>query len=215
MKGLFNPDSPLMRFMSRVADMMLLNALWLIFCIPVITIGASTAAKFHVTLKLAEGEEEGILKTFWRGFRSNFGQATKVFLLLLIPLALVIADGSLLIVGLFGNSVVNNVILALPIVVFSMIWTYVFPLVAKFENPAGVTVKNALLLAIANLPKTILMTALNLLPIVWMVLEPVLFAKCAVIFLLGGFAWISYGNSLLLRKIFAALIEQFSEKKPE
>lgn len=215
MKGLFNVDSPLMRFLSRVADMMLLNALWALFCLPVFTIGASTAAMYHVTLKLVEGEEEGIIKTFWRGFKSNFGQATKVFLLLLLPLIFVIGDGVLLLLGVVGDGVLNNVLLALPILVFSMIWTYVFPLVAKFENPAGITVKNALLLCIANLPKTILMTALNLLPIVWMVLEPVLFARCAVIYLLGGFAWTAYGNSMLLRKIFSALIERFTSAKTE
>ena len=210
MKGLFNPDSPLMRFMSRVADMMLLNALWLLCCIPIVTAGAATTAMYHVTLKLAEGEEEGILKTFWRGLKSNFAPAIKVFLLLLLPLLFVIGDGALLILGVFGDGVLNNVLLALPIVVFSMVWTYVFPLVAKFENPSGVTVKNALLLCLANLPKTVLMTALNLLPIVWMILEPVLFAKCAVIFLLGGFAWIAYGNSILLHKIFTRLIEQMT-----
>lgn len=208
MKGLFNPDSPLMRFLSRVADMMLLNALWLLCCIPIVTAGAATTAMYHVTLKLAAGEEEGILKTFWRGLKTNFAPATKVFLLLLLPLLFVIGDGVLLLLGVFGDGVLNNVLLALPIVVFSMVWTYVFPLVAKFENPAGVTVKNALLLCVANLPKTILMTALNLFPIVWMILEPVLFARCAVIFLMGGFAWIAYGNGILLNKIFTRLIEQ-------
>jgi len=208
MKGLFNPDSPLMRFLSRVADMMLLNILWLLCCIPIVTAGAATTAMYHVTLKLAAGEEEGILKTFWRGLKTNFAPATKVFLLLLLPLLFVIGDGVLLLLGVFGDGVLNNVLLALPIVVFSMVWTYVFPLVAKFENPAGVTVKNALLLCVANLPKTILMTALNLFPIVWMILEPVLFARCAVIFLMGGFAWIAYGNGILLNKIFTRLIEQ-------
>jgi len=208
MKGLFNPDSPLMRFLSRVADMMLLNILWLLCCVPIVTAGAATTAMYHVTLKLAAGEEEGILKTFWRGLKTNFAPATKVFLLLLLPLLFVIGDGVLLLLGVFGDGVLNNVLLALPIVVFSMVWTYVFPLVAKFENPAGVTVKNALLLCVANLPKTILMTALNLFPIVWMILEPVLFARCAVIFLMGGFAWIAYGNGILLNKIFTRLIEQ-------
>jgi len=208
MKGLFNPDSPLMRFLSRVADMMLLNILWLLCCVPIVTAGAATTAMYHVTLKLAAGEEEGILKTFWRGLKTNFAPATKVFLLLLLPLLFVIGDGVLLLLGVFGDGVLNNVLLALPIVVFSMVWTYVFPLVAKFENPAGVTVKNALLLCVANLPKTILMTALNLFPIVWMILEPVLFARCAVIFLMGGFAWIAYCNGILLNKIFTRLIEQ-------
>ena len=210
MKALFNADSPLMRFLSRVADIMLLNALWLLCCVPIVTAGAATTAMYHVTLKLAAGEEEGILKTFWRGLKSNFAPATKVFLLLLLPLLFVIGDGALLVLGVFGDGVLNNVLLALPIVVFSMVWTYVFPLVAKFENPSGVTVKNALLLCLANLPKTVLMTALNLLPVVWMILEPVLFAKCAVIFLLGGFAWIAYGNSILLHKIFTRLIEQMT-----
>ena len=57
MKALFNADSPLMRFLSRVADIMLLNALWLLCCVPIVTAGAATTAMYHVTLKLAAGAD--------------------------------------------------------------------------------------------------------------------------------------------------------------
>lgn len=207
MKSLFSLDSPVMRVMNRVADIMLLNLLWIVFSVPVVTAGAATSAVYHVLFKMKTDEEGSVVKTFWQGFRGNFLPATKVFLILLLPMLLVLADGFMLVAGAFGNGVMNNVILALPVLVFSMVWTFVFPLVAKFENRAGDTVKNALLLCLAHLPKTLLMTALNLLPIVWMVALPMLFFRCAVIFFLGGFVCIAYVNSHFLHKIFMGLIE--------
>ena len=215
MKNLFNSESFLMRFLSRVADMMLLNALWLICCIPVVTIGSATAAAYHVVLKIVEQEEAGIFKMFWQGFRSNFKQATKVYLILFVPMVIVILDIILLAFGLLGDGIAAKVICGFPALVFSMVWAYVFPLTAKFENTAFTTIKNALILSIANLPRTLAVTALNLFPLVWAIAEPILFTKCFVIFILGGFAWIAYGNAHILNKIFNKLIESMQPEKAE
>ena len=53
---LFNYDSPFWSFMSRLADLIILNLLWIVFCIPVVTIGASTTAMYRVTLNMVRGE---------------------------------------------------------------------------------------------------------------------------------------------------------------
>ena len=57
MSGFFNMDSPVMRFLSRVCDLMILNFMCLICCIPIVTIGASVTALYSVTLKMVRGEE--------------------------------------------------------------------------------------------------------------------------------------------------------------
>lgn len=213
MKTLFNPDSFLMRFLSRVADMMLLNALWVISCLPIITIGAATTAMYHVTLKLAKGEEEGIFKTYWRGFRANFLPATKVFLILLVPMLIVVADVAVLLTGALGKGWI--IICVLPAAVFAMIWAYAFPLVAKFDNEPMTTVKNAMLLSIGNFPRSIVMVVLNMLPIIWLIAEPISFFRYSVVLVLGGFAWIAYGNGILLHKIFDSIIQTQTAEKAE
>ena len=72
MGSFFSLDSPLMRFLSRLSDIFILNVLFLLCCIPVVTIGASATALYTVTLKMARNEESYITKGFFKAFKSNF-----------------------------------------------------------------------------------------------------------------------------------------------
>ena len=83
---LFNYDSPFWSFMSRLADLIILNLLWIVFCIPVVTIGASTTAMYRVTLNMVRGEGSGVVRMFWDAFRLNLKQAVLIFLILLLSL---------------------------------------------------------------------------------------------------------------------------------
>ena len=65
MSSFFNMDSPIMRFLSRLCDLMILNILCLICCIPIVTIGASITALYSVTLKMVKGEDSYIAKGFF------------------------------------------------------------------------------------------------------------------------------------------------------
>lgn len=65
MSSFFNMDSPVMRFLSRLCDLMILNILCLICCIPIVTIGASITALYSVTLKMVKGEDSYIAKGFF------------------------------------------------------------------------------------------------------------------------------------------------------
>ena len=78
---LFNYDSPFWSFMSRLADLIILNLLWIVFCIPVVTIGASTTAMYRVTLNMVRGEGSGVVRMFWDAFRLNLKQAVLIFLI--------------------------------------------------------------------------------------------------------------------------------------
>ena len=82
MSSLFNMDSPIMRFLSRVCDIMILNILCIVFCIPIITAGASVTAMYTVTLKMVRGEESYIFKGFLKAFKENFKQSTIIWLMM-------------------------------------------------------------------------------------------------------------------------------------
>ena len=75
-----NLDNPVFRLMGALGDILILNLLWVLCCIPVVTIGASTAALFTVARKLAAGEDSRITRDFFRAFRRNWKTATLMWL---------------------------------------------------------------------------------------------------------------------------------------
>lgn len=81
--NLFNMDGPVFRFLGKLADLMILNVVFLICCLPIVTIGASLTALNYVSLKMAEGEEGYIVKSFFKSFRQNFVQSTLMWLITL------------------------------------------------------------------------------------------------------------------------------------
>ena len=85
-----------------------------------------------------------------------------------------------------------------------------FPLIAQFSNSVGRTLRNAMLLSVTNLPKTILMAAMS--AVFWLVLVFATdwFFRLAVLWVFGAFSVPAYFNSLLLKKIF----KPFLDKKP-
>lgn len=72
MGRIFGLESPFMNFLNRVADLIWLNILTMICCIPVVTIGASLTAMNYVLLKMAKNEEGYITKAFFKSFKSEF-----------------------------------------------------------------------------------------------------------------------------------------------
>ena len=83
LQGLFNYDNPVWRFIGKLGDLIILNVLWIVCSIPIFTIGASTTAVYYVTLKMVRDEEDSTIKSFFRSFKSNFKQATAIWLILL------------------------------------------------------------------------------------------------------------------------------------
>ena len=69
MNRFFNMDNKFFVFMGRVADLLLLNFLCILCCIPVVTAGASITALYYVTLKMARDEESYIARSFFRSFK--------------------------------------------------------------------------------------------------------------------------------------------------
>ena len=71
MSRFFNPDNPIMEFIAKIFDLILLNLIFIFSCVPIITIGASTSALSYVTLKMVRGEDPYIWQNFWKSFRQN------------------------------------------------------------------------------------------------------------------------------------------------
>lgn len=200
-------DSPFMRFLNRVADLMIMNFLMMLCCIPVITAGAAFTAMHYVLLKIVRGEEGYLIKGFFKSFKENFKQATIIWLLML--LVIVVYAGDSFIFNYSGLTFPKALVIAVVAVavVLVMISVYVFPLQARFENTVKNTLKNAMILAFANLPKTLLMVGCYILPAVI-----VYFSSYAVLFVfLFGISAPAYGAAWIYSGIFKKLEPETEE----
>lgn len=163
----FSYESKFSQLMLKVCSGCYLNLLWFICSIPVFTVGASTAALFAVTLKIARDEDPRILPEFVKALRSNFKQATVLWLIMLGFGAVLGIDGYIL-YHLYRSTagtvaVICTLGLALIIVAsiaYVIVLMYVFPLTASVKNTNFNMLKNSLLIGIHYLFCTILMFAI-------------------------------------------------------
>lgn len=202
----FNLDSPLMRFMTKLADMMILNIVFLITCIPVVTIGAAWTALYYVALKMVRDEEGGILRSYFRSFLQNFRQATILWLGVLAVVGLLVLDAMIL--GRIDSALaaaMNMGILIIGMAVL-MVLQYLFPLLAKFDTGIMQTLKNACLLAVGQLPRTLLMVFSVVGALIITFYNGYTLSIGILVWMLLGFALMAFSNSSILVKIFDKLI---------
>ena len=203
MSKLFRMDSPLMRFLTKIAGLMVLNILFCVTSIPLITIGASWTALYSVTLKMVRDEEGSVSRSYFRSFRQNFRQATLLWLGVLVVLALLVLDIRVL-NGMAGGTAPGLLRVGVEILALLgiMVLQYLFPSLARFEASLADTLKNACMMALAHLPKTALMTA-AVVGAVWITLiNNTTIAVGLMVWPLIGFSLMAFGNSGILRKIF-------------
>lgn len=157
MSGLFHYDSPFWRFMGKLVDIGFLTILWLLFSLPVFTVGASTTALYYVSLKLAKNQEGPIFKSFLSSFKSNFKQATVIWLIMLLLGGLLGFNlwFSYNQQGSFATVLLWTFIFIAA--VYLMLLTYIFPLLSRLDNTTPRLMMMAFVLSIKNLGWTLLM----------------------------------------------------------
>lgn len=211
MNKLFDNEGPLMSFLSKLADLVWLNILTIIFCIPIITAGASLAAMYTVTIKMVNKEEGYISKNFFQAFKKNFKQATVIWIG--VMLASILFYGDYRIVTYSGIAFPKALPIALTAVLLLMYCTYlyVFPVLSRYDNTIKNTIKNSFLLSISNLPRTLLIIAIHLvLPVA------VYFSQALLpIMFLMGLTLPAYASSVLFVGIFKKLEDKMEENQEE
>lgn len=161
----FDIDSPIMSGLNKLADLIWLNILTFICCIPIVTVGASITALNYVALKMVRDEEGYVTKAYFKSFKQNFKQATIIWLIMLLVAAVIIGDLLIFVFsGIAFPSWVKVALIAISILaIFATM--YVFPILARFENTVRDTFKNSFYIGILSLPKTILMMVIWAIPI--------------------------------------------------
>ena len=202
MDHLFSMDNLFFRTVGKLVDLIWLNILTLLCALPVVTAGASFSAMYYLLLRMAENDQGALTRGFFRAFRENFKNATKVWLVDLAIMAVYLYNLYLLRAGILdGYGAMKKVSLVLIIAILLltvMVSNYIFALIARYDNGLKQTVKNALLLSFAFFPRSFCMAVIMLFPLALMMLSNYFFWLWG----LYGLAYPGYVIAMLMVAVF-------------
>jgi len=192
-------DSPVMRFLTLVTNLVCLNMLWLLCCLPVVTAGAATTAMYYVIFQYISKLDDAVIKPFFSAFKDNFRQVTPIWILNLLIGAALAAEVFYLSQGAEVWLVVAFVTLAFVYLGASF---YLYPIMARYDAPARNSVMNCFVLSLRHLPSTLLVVCLNVVPLVMYFLKTDVFWTTSILWLVGGFSLLAFANGKILLSIF-------------
>lgn len=201
---MFKMENPVWKFIGKLVDVFVVNMLFILCSLPVVTIVPSCSAMYYVTLKLVRDEENYPAKSFFKFFKKNIKQGMILSLITLGAGVLFAAD--IYLYNAFAGDIPGSAFLIVLMVVLLFVWfmvmIYVCPIFARFDNSTKNILKNALLMAIAHLPKTLLMMVITIVLSILGIFVPILW-----------FGLIAFANSYILVKIFDHYMPEDQEKK--
>ncbi len=207
MSRFFDANSPLLRFLTKVADVMILNIVFVATSVPVVTLGASLTALNYTAMKIVTNECESVTGDYFRSFRANFRQGTLLGLAVAF-LALVLAAWYVAVETLDISPLAQLVLQAICyLVAFRVVLAalYAFPYLAKFENSVREVLNNSRKMSLRHLFASLTLLAVTALPVVITVFYPAATAYGLLWFLIG-FAGVAFVNGFVFTSIFAKYI---------
>ena len=202
MSRFFNPDNPVMEFIAKIFDLVILNLIFIFSCVPIITIGASTSALSYVTLKMVRGEDPYIWRNFWKSFRQNFKQGTLVWIFSILIFIFLGMDFYIINSQNTSLFAVVRILLWIVCAVALSVFLYVFPVISHFVCTTKQALKNALLMTFGHLPYTLMMLVLAGLLLFLCSSSSKLFAMIVVLSGICGFSVVSFVYSIMFDRIF-------------
>lgn len=199
MGNIFRLDSPVMRFLTLVTNLVCLNMIWLLCCLPVVTAGAATTAMYYVIFQYISKKDDAVIKPFFSAFKDNFCQVTPIWILNLLIGAALAAEVFYLSQGAEAWLIVAFVILAFVYLGASF---YLYPIMARYDAPARNSVMNCFVLSMRHLPSTLLVVCLNVIPLAMYYLKTDVFWTTSIFWLVGGFSLLAFANGRILLSIF-------------
>lgn len=204
----FNLDAPVIRFLGKVGEIMMITALWLVCCLPFFTVGAATAALYRLMFNLKEDRSTKV-SDYFRSFKENFKKGTLLWLVLLLVVAL------LAVLYWLIAWVESDLIRLVLLVVFSAVFfvafiatVYLFPLTAYFENTVKGTLRNAVAMGMGHLRSSIPACALSLLPLMALLVSQELFVRLLFLWLILAPGAIAYGIVCILSPVFQKYVPE-------
>ena len=190
-------------FLDKVGDIFFLNMFFVISCLPIITIGAAFTALYYTCFKMADNKEgSSILKLYIKSFKSNFKQATVLWILMLAVLVGAYASY----VGWYYTE--NNMLLMLTgfiLIIVSLFFPLQYPLLARYDNTCFTIIKNSFILALTKFKSWAVVFFAWGGPIIVYAMNPDFFIWTWFFWIVYLFAFVAYGTSFSLLKLFSEL----------
>lgn len=195
----FSTDGLLFHFLSRLWDMLKLNILWVLCSLPVVTIGASTAAAFSITLKMVDDREGYVARAFLQAFKANLKQGIPAGILNIVFAYALYLDFQLF-HAVEGNPIWFLILGIVGSVMCVGYFLYTYALMARYENSLIATIKNSMEICIKYFGRTIFLVVILAVELV------IFFFNTTTLFL-----WVLIGPSVLFLTISGPAMHIFRD----
>lgn len=208
---MFRYESFFGRLMTKVFDLMMLNMLFIMTSLPIVTIGSSLTALYASTLEMAQKNENSVYKIYFTAFKDNFKQAT-IFWLFLLGFLIILVN-NLKIVLNSGIKMVGVIPLTYFFITLLLVCSVlIFPIINQFKNSYFVTLKNTFLILLGFLPQILLMVIVTFGPLFFATFLSSWFYGILIYFyLIIGCAGTCFINSFFLNRIFIKILHSKGE----
>ena len=186
MGNLFNMDNAFFRFMGKLFDVVALNLVFIIVCIPIVTIGPAVSALYYASVKSIRRDRSYPIKEFFKAFKRDFKQSFIVGLILVLAAVIIYVDIRFVVDYIKNDFTAMRYVYLVIGLVISFISVYIFPLISRFSLKISGLFRLSFYLAIRHLLTTIV----------------------SIILLFGGFVlvYISAGLALLFVPVLVNLL---------
>lgn len=191
MGNLFNLDNPVFSVLSKICDMLFASIIFILFCLPVITIGPASTALYYAVVKVIRRERGYLFREFFRSFKLNFKRATIVGVILTVVF-IILGFDLLYAWGLTApdsnqGSLLMGVFVGITFLAVSFT-IYAFPILSRFDMTVKQLVKAAAFMSMRHIPSTILMIAVNAIAVIIVIFFfPFMFIAPAVTVFVNSF----------------------------
>lgn len=197
----FDPDSKFAQVMTSFGEMMLLNLCWIVGSLPLITMGAANTAMYTVMGRRLREEGSGTIVPFFKAWWGNLKMST------LFWVAQVFISVSLGLILFLPLPVLLKVLAAVLLLLVTLVFSTIYPQLARFRNRWFACLRNAVILLVLRLGWVLLNLLLFLTPVIIFLLAPMDFLRFGFIWLLCGFSALFFISAELMQKILKPLEE--------
>ena len=200
MKSLFSLDSPFGQKLTLMSNLVLLNLLWILCSLPIITMGAATSAMYHVIFLYITKQDDCVVGPFFKAMAGSLKQATPVWVLHLLAGCMLVAEAFYL--G-SGSSGVLKLLFAVIVLFFIAVGSFLYPLIGRYETTGMKALWNSLALVLKHPAVSLLVAGVQAAIVAVLLMYPAFAWKSAIFWTLIGFALMAYLIGSVLIRIFA------------
>ncbi len=203
MKKTLNIDNPFFAFMGALADVAITNILFVVSSFPIITMGASISAMYRTIQGMRNGNVDSVFRSFYKEFQVSFKKSLPFWVIQLATGAVLFFD-MLFVAGGGTGKAIGWQIVGMAVGCMLLLWTmatcYLLPAAVYEGNTVKTAIQKSMYLAVRNLPYTLIMSLLRILPIACFLMGQFFIMAATPIYVAVGFGASAYLNSMLLEK---------------